>query len=47
MHVRHAALLKLKHAALFLIMHLVLGLIMLRVGLACVIPHSHQLNKFT
>ena len=34
MHVRHAALLKLKHAALFLIMQFVLGLIMLRVDLA-------------
>ena len=34
MHVKHAALLKLKHAALFLIMQLVLGLIMLRVDLA-------------
>ena len=29
MHVKHAALLKLKHAALFLTMQLVLGLIML------------------
>ena len=36
MHVKHAALLKLKHAALFLIMQLVLGLIMLRVDLALV-----------
>ena len=34
MHVKYAALLKLKHAALFLIMQLVLGLIMLRVDLA-------------
>ena len=34
MHVKHAALLKLKHAALFLIMQLVLSLIMLRVDLA-------------
>ena len=34
MHVKHAALLKLKHAALFLIMKLVLGVIMLRVDLA-------------
>ena len=35
MHVKHAALLKLKHAALFLIMQLVLGIIiMLRVDLA-------------
>ena len=33
MHVKHAALLKLKHAALFLIMQLVLGLIMLRVSI--------------
>ena len=32
MHVKHAALLKLKHAALFL-MQLVLGLIMLRVSI--------------
>ena len=34
MHVKHAALLKLKHAALFLIIQLVLGLIMLCVDLA-------------
>ena len=34
MHVKHAALLKLKHAALFLTMQLVLGLLMLRVDLA-------------
>jgi len=34
MHVKHAALLKLKHAALFLIMQLVLGLIMLCADLA-------------
>ena len=34
MHVKYAALLKLKHAALFLIMQLLLGLIMLRVDLA-------------
>ena len=33
MHVKHAALLKLKHATLFLIMQLVLGLIMLRVSI--------------
>ena len=33
MHVKHAALLKLKHAALFLIMQLVLGLIVLRVSI--------------
>ena len=33
MHVKLAALLKLKHAALFLIMQLVLGLIMLRVSI--------------
>ena len=33
MHVKHAALLKLKHAALFLIMQLVLGLMMLRVSI--------------
>ena len=33
MHVKHAALLKLKRAALFLIMQLVLGLIMLRVSI--------------
>ena len=37
MHVKHAALLKLKHAALFLIMQLVLGLIMLRVDLPLII----------
>ena len=33
MHVKHAALLKLKHAALFLIIQLVLGVIMLRVSI--------------
>ena len=33
MHVKHAALLKLKDPALFLIMQLVLGLIMLRVSI--------------
>ena len=33
MHVKHAALLKLKRAALFLIMQLVLGLIMQRVSI--------------
>ena len=33
MHVRRAALLKLKHAALFLIMQLVLGLIMERISI--------------
>ena len=33
MHVKYAALLKLKHAALFLIIQLVLGLIMLRVSI--------------
>ena len=33
MHVKYAALLKLKHAALFLIMQLVLGLIMVHVSI--------------
>ena len=33
MHVKHAALLKLKHAALFLIIQLALGLILLRVSI--------------
>ena len=43
MHVKHAALLKLKHAALFLIMQLVLGLIMLRVSIMLRVDLAHRL----